>query len=211
LFGFREVEMLNKSYLTVIPEQNRLLCTDNFKRIKEGDSTDLGKMVEIKILNKNGKEILVDMLMWMWMDENKSFYSVIINTNRIEQQELAQRNIKIYQIGEEIDKSGIWHWDVVSDIVYYSEGFYNIFEVQTPTANSGTLLKSIYYQDRLMVEDTIRKAFADKQPYEINYRILSRDGHIKFLNCKAKPDLDEDGALRFLSGVIHELKIEKII
>ena len=208
MFGYKELDALNKPFTIIIPDRNKFNFNEEFKKMKEGNSNMLGRNVETTVIGREKTEFLVDILMWLWTDDNKVFYSALINNERIEEHEKNERKLKIYAIGEEIDNSGVWHWDVLSDNVYYSKGFLDIFDVEGMSSNSVTLLKKVYYQDRASVEEAIRKAFETKQPYEIQYRILTSNGKIKYLNCKAKTYLDEDGALQYISGVIHELRTE---
>ena len=209
LFGYLEEEALGKNLLIIIPDRHRAKHIEGLKRVKlSGNSQISGKPVEFEGLRKDGTEISITMLMWQWKDEKIFFYSAILRdatTSKLFNKELENK-IKILELGESIAMQGTWDWDVVQDKVYFSKGFCTVFDIKEQhVMDSGTLLKKVYYVDRPMVEEQLKKAFETKESYEIEYRILTSNGFIKKLNTKAITFLDNDGALQNIVGTIHDL------
>jgi PAS domain S-box-containing protein len=69
----------------------------------------------------------------------------------------------------------------------------------------------IHPDDRQMVQETIRKAVLLKQPYQLEYRIVTADGNIRWAYETGQGifDTDGDGRLLWLDGVIIDITPRK--
>jgi PAS domain S-box-containing protein len=63
----------------------------------------------------------------------------------------------------------------------------------------------IHPEDRQMVERSIRKATARRQPYQIEYRLVRADGGTRWVSDKGKGIFREDGELIWIDGVILDI------
>jgi PAS domain S-box-containing protein len=67
----------------------------------------------------------------------------------------------------------------------------------------------IHPDDRAMVNAATAAAIAARQPYVVDYRIIHRDGSIRWLQDKGQAVFDEDGQPRFLDGVVFDVTERK--
>jgi len=93
----------------------------------------------------------------------------------------------------------------ISDAVYLLTGY--------PAADFSSLLDKgcrtftsiIYPEDLAKVEATIRQEIENKQSYNLEYRLLTADGTVKWVWDKGSPVFDADGNVCYLDGVIFDI------
>ena len=108
---------------------------------------------------------------------------------------------------QEIAKVGSWRMDLKNDKVYWSDETYRLYDL-TPghiEIKRTSFLEFIHQDDRQAVEDAMSAAMIEKQPKEMEYRIITARGKEKILSCKAKPIMDEQGAIVAFVGVNHDI------
>jgi PAS domain S-box-containing protein len=67
----------------------------------------------------------------------------------------------------------------------------------------------IHAADRAMVEDVIREAVTQREPFAAEYRILHKDGSIRWVHNKGRAVFGEDGKPRHLDGAIFDVTERK--
>jgi PAS domain S-box-containing protein len=67
----------------------------------------------------------------------------------------------------------------------------------------------VHAADRAMVEDVIREAVAQRRPFAAEYRILHKDGSIRWVHNKGRVVFGEDGKPRHLDGAIFDVTERK--
>src|SRR5262249_30333466 len=67
----------------------------------------------------------------------------------------------------------------------------------------------IHPDDRDIVNAAPAAAFAGRQPYVVDYRIIHRDGSIRWLQDKGQAVFGEDGKVLFLDGVVFDVTERK--
>jgi PAS domain S-box-containing protein len=67
----------------------------------------------------------------------------------------------------------------------------------------------IHPDDRAMVNAATAAAMAGRRPYVIDYRIIHRDGSMRWLQDKGQAVFGEDGAPLFLDGVVFDITERK--
>jgi|GEM_PF-3292121 len=66
-----------------------------------------------------------------------------------------------------------------------------------------------YPQDLPQVLDTLEQAIAHASPYEIEYRIYHRDGHLRWVREQGTPVLDTSGQVIAIDGAIADITVWK--
>jgi PAS domain S-box-containing protein len=93
---------------------------------------------------------------------------------------------------------GSWAWQVKGRVVLHlSEEWYRIygFDPQQGMPNWEERLQRIHPEDRAKWQGTIDQAIEEKTDYEMEYRILLRDGSVKCIHAVGHPVLNESGDL----------------
>jgi PAS domain S-box-containing protein len=70
---------------------------------------------------------------------------------------------------------------------------------------SRTFTSIIHPDDRESIETLIHQAVAARHPYNLEYRILHRDGSIRWVAERGRATFDRDGKLLYLDGAIFDI------
>lgn len=106
---------------------------------------------------------------------------------------------------------GSWEWDIVSDVVTWSDELYRMCGVAPGEikATYEALLGCIHPDDRDMVDDAVRQAFADRGSYTFDHRLVRPDGDVRWLHARGNVITDEQGEPQRLDGVVVDITERK--
>ena len=129
------------------------------------------------------------------------------------QKMLLQEKDDRHNLVVEASNIGIWDWDVKRDTYFYSQKWYDIFEVEKEKIlgnERAYRLNAILKEDRIIAE----KAYADCMnritPYfECEYRIMTPSGRIKWIYEVGKALFDSSGSLVRMAGAHSDITIKK--
>ena len=68
-----------------------------------------------------------------------------------------------------------------------------------------TYTSAIHPDDRKMVDDVLQKSLNSKEPFDIEYRVIHKDGSIKWICEKGQGVFGSKGQLLWLDGVIFDI------
>lgn len=211
MLGWKETEILGKPLTAIIPKQFREAHVKGVKRLREsGHSHILGKTVELKGLKKDHSEFDVALTLWQWNENGDSYYTGIMYDISKQKAELEKyrKLVDLLCHCESILRIGIWKWNVLTNMVELSPGFYKIFDIKEGEYDSGTLMRKVYYEDKPKVEEAITKSFETKEGYELKYRIRGEGAVLKWLHLKAVVGLNDEGDHVYTMGIIQEVEQE---
>ncbi|MCK5538847.1 MAG: PAS domain S-box protein, partial [Bacteroidales bacterium] len=110
-----------------------------------------------------------------------------------------------YKEVEKIAQLGHWDFDIISNKLYWSDQIYRIFDIE-PQEFGGTyeaFLGEIHPDDRERVNLSYRSSLANKLPYEVEHRILLKNGELRHVVEKCRTEYDKLGrAVRSIGMVI---------
>jgi len=119
---------------------------------------------------------------------------------RTREQELSQAQ----RIG------GIGHWRLdlkKSEFTYWSDELYRIFGVDkdnfVPTLDR--FLAAVHEDDLQASIDSRKAAFAEKRPYNFEYRIVRPNGEVRVISGEARPEFDENGEPGMIFGITQDV------
>ena len=96
---------------------------------------------------------------------------------------------------------GSWEADLATDRATWSDELYRLYGLapQSVAINYETFLALCHPDDRARVRATVEQALADRQPYEIKYRIVRPDGRTRTLHGRGAVIVDDaDRPVRIL-------------
>ena len=113
----------------------------------------------------------------------------------VEAKEKAQTNECKLKEAQELAKIGSWELELANNRLYWSDEIYRIFgcEPQGFGATYEAFLDFIHPEDRDLVHAAYQAHLRSQAPYNIEHRIVTQDGRIRFVNERCRSDFDAAG------------------
>ncbi len=129
--------------------------------------------------------------------------AICVIATDIEEQKHLIRDFSAVQNASNI---GWWKYFSKEDKRVWSEGIYNLIELDKSTEPSKELYSSFIHPDDLKeVQNIYQKVYQDKKDYEIVYRLVMKDGRVKWVVDKCVTYFDDnDHPFRTL-GIIQDI------
>lgn len=128
-------------------------------------------------------------------------------------EEELMRSAELLTQAQKVACIGSWEWDIANNETRWSEGLYNIFGIEPErfkTGAYGAFLSCVHPGDREWVEKAVKKAFADKEPFNIECRIIRPDGAIRTIHTRAEVTCDIEGAPVKMLGTSQDITDRKL-
>jgi len=112
---------------------------------------------------------------------------------------------------EEISHLGTWEWNIATNELYWSDEIYRIFgiEAQAFDATYDEFTQHIHHEDRLKVQHAIDDALLNKKPYNLEHRVVRKDGNERIVHERGEVKFDDfDKPIRML-GIVHDITKRK--
>ena len=108
---------------------------------------------------------------------------------------------------EQIANIGHWELDLVTNILYWSDEIYRIFDLdpQEFGATYEAFLDTVHPEDRKFVDRTYTDSVKNRSGYDIVHRLLLRDGTIKYVHEICQTKYDKDGKPLRSIGTVQDI------
>src|SRR5579859_6050424 len=102
---------------------------------------------------------------------------------------------------------GLWDWDLATGELRWSEGVGPLFGLEPGTLRSTypAYVESIYPDDRARVEETLGRAAAGGTDYEIEHRVVTADGSVRWLHGSGRGIRDAGGNVVRMAGSVFDV------
>jgi PAS domain S-box-containing protein len=93
--------------------------------------------------------------------------------------------------------TGVWTWDVTSDLVRWSREAYRIHGID-PSEFAGTgaaFFELVHPDDRSRLRARVSSAVREQRPFEAAFRIVRPDGSIRLVTNRGRPSYDAAGTI----------------
>lgn len=112
---------------------------------------------------------------------------------------------------ESIAQLGSWEWDVLENVMFWTDELYRIFG-EKPQAFGATFdmfMEYVYPDDRTKVQQAIFNAQSKKQVCIVDHRIVTKNGTKKVVRKEATTKFSDSGELVSMHGIIQDITEEK--
>lgn len=125
---------------------------------------------------------------------------------------LKESEIRFIQ-AQHIAHLGSWQLNIPLNQLYWSEEVYRIFELNPNIFQPDyeTFIDLIHPDDRNKVREVYADSLLEKQPYEIEHRLLMADGRIKYVIERGESTFDNNGFPLYSIGTILDITERKTI
>jgi PAS domain S-box-containing protein len=125
------------------------------------------------------------------------------------QQETATRleeANRLLLMAEDLGQIGHWHFNLVTESLYWSEvvyGIYGFSPAEPPTLSAA--LEAYHPDDAPVVQELVGRALASGEDYAFKARLVRPDGSCRHVMARGRADVAEDGSIRGVFGVVHDM------
>jgi len=114
---------------------------------------------------------------------------------------------------QEITRLGRWELDLVSGRLTWSDGIFALFEAnrETFTASYEAFLEYVHPDDRASVDQAYHESIEHKKPFEIEHRLLMKDGRIKWVGEIGRAEYDDAGRHIRSVGTVQDITERKLL
>ncbi len=114
---------------------------------------------------------------------------------------------------QQIAQMGSWELDLVNNELHWSDEVYRIFEIDPKVydASYETFIDGIHPDDRDLVDKAYTDSVKNKVPYDIEHRLLMKDGRVKYINERCETTYDDNGTPLRSIGTVFDISERKQI
>jgi diguanylate cyclase (GGDEF)-like protein/PAS domain S-box-containing protein len=97
---------------------------------------------------------------------------------------------------------GSWEIDLLAGEMYWSDELYRIFgyEPQAVVPSREALERATHPEDRARIPEAISRAVRERQPFDIEHRVVRPDGEVRHVHARGEAEFDADGRPVVLAG-----------
>lgn len=128
------------------------------------------------------------------------------------EKDFLQLRSEIGEYTERLHGIGSWLINKQTGQTWYSDNVFRIYDLapQSLNAHANTFSHFIHKEDRIAVADAFEKAYADKTPLHIEYRIVLADGETKYVQQITKWFYSANGQ-DILGGIVRDVTEERMV
>ncbi|MFH2045526.1 MAG: sigma 54-interacting transcriptional regulator [Pseudomonadota bacterium] len=129
----------------------------------------------------------------------------------------AENNLREYaqnlKEAQSIARMGRWEYNLLTKQLKWSDTVFEIFEIEPAMFNPSyeAFLKTIHPDDREDINKAYTESVKNKSRYEIEHRLLMKDGRIKWLYEVCRTDYDLSGQPIRSVGIVQDITERKQI
>lgn len=115
------------------------------------------------------------------------------------------------QEAQRIAQLGRWEFDIATNQLEWSDTIFEIFEINQKEfgASYEAFLDAIHPDDREMVDRAYRESLEHRTPYDIEHRLLMKDGRVKWVNEISRTEFDAEGKAIRSVGIVQDITRRK--
>src|ERR1700726_4552033 len=114
------------------------------------------------------------------------------------QEEKLQRSETYLAEAQRLSRTGSFGWRVATGEITWSEETFRIFQYdRTATPTVELILQRVHPEDAALVKQTIERASQDGKDFDLEHRLVMRDGSVKYVRVVTHAGRDELGGLEF--------------
>lgn len=102
---------------------------------------------------------------------------------------------------------GIWDWDVVHNVLVWDEQMFRLYGTSSREFASAyeAWASRIHPQDRARVDEDIQKALRGEKEYDTQFRVIWKDGTVRYICARGHRHCDAQGTPLRLMGINYDV------
>ena len=205
MIGYTAQELQKLSPVDIISEEEREAARRRLAELRTGKRANYEVVTRYR--RKDGSPIWVNTFVSTIPGGENSppiFIATAIDiTDRHKAESELRRFATYLSEAEKLSHTGCWAMNTKTGELFWSEEEWRIFGLHPETTQLSyqVYLDLVHPEDRAAFEEASLRAVRNKEPYDILFRAVLRDGTIKHLHTVGKPQVEESGAVVEYIGV----------
>ena len=211
LLGFKSSNLMGKK--PPFPWLSEGLSRKYMKMLEEASIKKV-RFYSLEVLTKDGKTKYVDISASPVMDKGKLEYTLInlvdVSERKKAEEEIIKNEQKLKD-AQSIAHIGSFNWNLATNKIAMSDEAYRILKINPKKFNgSFNTIKDLFHpEDKEFVFTVIDNAIKNKKFFDIEHRVLLKDGTEVFLDIKAKPFCNESKKVIRFTGTMMDITKRK--
>jgi PAS domain S-box-containing protein len=174
---------------------------------------------EVEIVGADDRSITLDFSLAPIRNDQGEVILIIPegrDITQLKQAEVERIRAQLYSerlsISMRVAKAGAWNWDLRAQQIFWTPEFESLFDYEPGSTQQvySEWLDRLHPEDRDRVETSLQNASEGKLPeYRCEYRIVLRDGQIRWIDAVGELHADEQGEPRLMSGLVYDITERK--
>jgi PAS domain S-box-containing protein len=117
--------------------------------------------------------------------------------------ETALRRSEAYlAAAQRLSLTGSFGWNIASGEIYWSRETFRIFDYEPEARATIELVQQrVHPEDQTFVRQIVDRVSREKQEFDFEHRLLTRDGSTKFVRVVGHPSTDQAGQFEFVGAI----------
>lgn len=217
LFDMLEINPKNfnltfNNFLELIHPQDKIIFKNSYINSLNSNFIEF----EYRIIKHNSEIIWLKSSLYVEYEENKP-----IRTNGIVRDITIEKNQELFNKendmrhnqAQKLGKFGYWEWDLNTNQEYWSDEYFRILDLEPGEINPTfeNFIGFVYYEDRnKMINNSKQLSKYDLEEKQIEFRIKSKTGKIKYIRNFYQIILDKNNNPYKLIGSIQDITDQKL-
>ena len=211
IFGFTAAEAVGRPVTMLIPDDHLDEEPAILARIRAGERVEHYETVRRR---KDGTLIDVSLTVSPIRGADGRVIGASKIARDITGQRRAQRALDEsatrLQLALNAARLGDWSWDTNTDVVDFSEVGASIFGVPPgPHTTWAEVRGLLHEEDREPAQRAVEDSLASRGDYDIEYRVLHKDGSVRWVMARGRGIYDEAGRVQGMLGVVQDITNRK--
>ncbi|MCH8553655.1 MAG: PAS domain S-box protein [Schleiferiaceae bacterium] len=188
------------------------ICDHDLEKAKKAleiclNNPDVPYTIELDKPSKSGG---LRTTLWDWTcvtDENGNPYEIQCTGVEISQTKQLRESERLLNEAQRLSKIGNWNYLVKQDVLTWSDGLYEVFDVDRATFKEthGSFLSLIDIEDRERAKATSQHSQQTGQSFHLRYKITTNKGEKRIIEEYGFAEKDENGEIIRLYGTAQNI------
>ena len=213
VFGYTAEEIVGKSVTLLIPDDHIDEEPAILSRLRAGERIEHYETIRRR---KDGTLIDISLTVSPIFGPGGTIVGASKIARDITERRRAQRALN--EAAERLNlalaaaRLGDWSWDASTDVVSLSDTAAEIFGIPPGPQMTWTRLRELLHEeDRERARVAVERAAAEHSDYDIEYRVVGRDGgEMRWILAKGRALYDDSGRLKGMLGVVQDISDRKL-
>jgi PAS domain S-box-containing protein len=208
VFGYESETMIDDSLDThIVPDDRTGEATEINEYVQSG-----GSLESREVIRQTTDGLRTFLLQSAAYDDGSGGFAIYTDiTDRRGREEAVERNRDLLRHTQQLTKVGGWEIDIKADELRWTEGVYDIYDLNPaeeskPTVEMG--IKSYHPDDQEAIEAALNRCRTHGEAYELDLRLITAEDEQKWVRTTGEPVYSGDDIVK-IRGAICDITQER--